>query len=783
MKAFTLKTVLVSVDKSSKTVNKITKAYGRMSRNITIESKVAGFSFKAFARGVGMQSKRVLVSLNTMNASVNRVFRGISKKLGGLGLILGFTVVLAGLRNIIGVIANFEQANASLSSILADATRPELKALSDEAKRLGSVTAKSSTEVVGLQEAFARLGFATPQVINMTEATISGSIAMNGELSKTAELVGAMVSTFGYLDSADAPAIIDQMTKSTQKSALNFEKLESGLPNVAGAANAAGIPFTKLLSLLGKLSDAGIDASTSSTALKNIFIKSAAKGLDYNQILDEIVNSQDKLTAANDKFGVRASVSGAILASKLQETADLEIEIIKSTGAAREAAKKQLDTLKGSVTLLKSAWEGWILGLEDGTGKFSNFLKTSVRVASEILSIATGTEKMAGTLNEAELRIRKLANRALFFLKVLKWITIAFVAFKAVVLLSNAAMVAYNIVMGITGALFGTMTKGIALNAAALTAYKVVTGIATAAQWLLNTAFYGFPLVWIIAGIAALVVGIVLLITHWKEIVTWVKESDNWFAKFIRASIYPLIVGFKLIKGAINLVIDIFKNLINWVKTSDNLFAKFARGGINGIKFAFQAVGDALKWVGDQFSKVWDWIKKVSGVALQPIKDIINFFSKETQKELGISAKKEIEIVDSSPLAKELEVITKEDKLTGALDKNSDVIEKNTDAAKKEWSGKFYTSILKDANISEGSSKIVQRELAVSSITNENNIVSDQKDINNAPQSVVTQSGATQRNSKPVNGTITVNVVDKTGGNFALEVEGTGINVVTTGNA
>jgi hypothetical protein len=39
-----------------------------------------------------------------------------------------------------------------------------------------------------------------------------------------------------------------------------------------------------------------------------------------------------------------------------------------------------------------------------------------------------------------------------------------------------------------------------------------------AAQWLLNTAFYGFPVVWIIAGIAALIYIIVKLVQHWDKV-------------------------------------------------------------------------------------------------------------------------------------------------------------------------------------------------------------------------------------------------------------------------
>ena len=147
----------------------------------------------------------------------------------------------------------------------------------------------------------------------MNESGIAGSIAMKSELSEAADLVGAVVNTFDDFSSVDAPQIIDQLTLSTQKSALSFIKLQTSIPIVAGAASAAGVPFTKLLALLGKLSDSGIDASSSANALKRIFIEAKAKGSDFGEILESIEKNKDKLTDLAEEFGVRAAGSSVIL--------------------------------------------------------------------------------------------------------------------------------------------------------------------------------------------------------------------------------------------------------------------------------------------------------------------------------------------------------------------------------------------------------------------------------------------------------------------------------------
>ncbi len=431
-------------------------------------------------------------------ARVDRAFRKLTspirrlgKQLGSLGLVLGFTAIIGIVGSATKVFIDFEQANANLSSVMASATGPELASLQKDAMFLGATTAKTATEVVGLQEAFARLGFTTPAILNMTQATIDGSIAMRGELADTAELVGAMIKTFDDFSSLDTPAIIDKMTLATQKSALNFEKLQTSLPIVAGAANAAGIPFNRLLALLGKLSDSGIDASSSSTALRNIFLKSAKAGLSYEQILDKIVKNQDSLTAATDKFGVRAAVSGVILAKNLKETDKLTEAIEKqSKGAAAAAAAKQLDTLGGALTILNSAWEGWILSMEDGNGALSTTLKQVTRVATDILSLASGTAKATDKLDKMGKKTRIISERVIFFGKVIGTVIGFFVAMKIAIVLAKGVLIAW----------------------------KAIVGIATAAQWLWNAAMSANPIGLIIIGIVLLVALIGRIIQKWD---TW----------------------------------------------------------------------------------------------------------------------------------------------------------------------------------------------------------------------------------------------------------------------
>lgn len=458
MSAFTIPSIFTAVDKYTAPLKKMTAA-------------TQGFTQKA-------------------GASVDRLDRRLNKltpSFGALGKqMLAFAsvgVLISGIGSAITTVKDYEQANADLAAVMNTSIKNRQK-LSSDAERLGAITAKSASEVVGLQEAFARLGFETPEIINMTEATISGSIAMNAELAETAELTGAMVKTFDDFSSIDAPDILDKMTLSTQKSALNFEKLQTALPIVGGAANAAGISFENTLALLGKLSDAGIDASSSSTALRNIFLDSAKKGHTYTEVLANIEKNQDKLTAANDEFGKRGAVSASILAQNLEEISGLTNQLTDEfKGTAKAAADTRLDTFGGALTLLSSAYESLLIKINEGSGALSIFKDIINFLAKNLETIATVIGVFIGS----------------------------FLTLKAVVLASKGALLAYNaiskLVFLVNTVKYIAATQGLTFAQAAL----------AVAQTSLNAIMAANPIGLMVLGIAALIAGVVLVINYWDS--------------------------------------------------------------------------------------------------------------------------------------------------------------------------------------------------------------------------------------------------------------------------
>ena len=457
---------------------------------------------KANEKAVG-DNKRNVGNYSGALSQLGGTLRNVA---GAFGVFMGAAAIGKLIKDSTKIITNFETSFVNLSNKMG-LTREQIVLLKEQAMELGATTAFSASEVLNLQEAYAGLGFSQQQIIDLTPGTIDGALALRATAEETAQLVGAMVGSFANLEATDTVMILDQMTAATQRSALTFEKLNSALPSVAAAASASGVSFDQVLALLGKLSDAGIDASKSGTALKNIFVVAAKEGKDYSQILDEIANSSNVLTGAVDKNGKISAVSATVLATAMKETKKLNDEILDSVGASARVAAESLNTTEGKMKLLVSAWEGFVLSVDNGDGVIQSMIKGVLDFLTGGLTILT--ENTRGIKNALILLTGAIAiyNAGLILSTALTIKNAIATKLKAAgdVLLTGAmgaaslATAAYSFVMGV-------LTGGIGLATAASIIFKATLDVLSGGLTLVITA------------IAAAVTAMLILVNRTKEL-------------------------------------------------------------------------------------------------------------------------------------------------------------------------------------------------------------------------------------------------------------------------
>lgn len=295
-------------------------------------------------------------------------------------LFASINLLKRGLTDAIQTNMEFEQANANLAAILGK-TNDEISALTINAKQLGATTVWTAGQITELQTTLARRGIGQADILNMTEGISQLATATGIDLARAAEIAGSAMQSFG-LDSKQMGDIAATLGVSTTKSALTMEKLQTSLAYVAPAAKAAGFSMQDTIAMLGVLADSGLPATTAGVAVRNILIDISKSSSKLATAIGHPVHSLDELTEALEDLKRRGGnglefVSSLVekrvvpgfttLMNNTAKMRDLRESITDVKDELQEMADKQINTLKGSTILLKSAWDRLMLSFSNST--------------------------------------------------------------------------------------------------------------------------------------------------------------------------------------------------------------------------------------------------------------------------------------------------------------------------------------------------------------------------------------------------------------------------------
>jgi hypothetical protein len=281
--------------------------------------------------------------------------------------------------------AEFGKAMSTLRAITSQ-TAEELKDLSNQAKQLGASTAFTASQVVSLQTELAKLGFTVQEIENSTPAILDLAASLDVNLAEAASFAGATLRGFG-LDTIETQKLVDIFAKSTSQTSLDFEKLRESMKLVAPTARAVGLSVERTTALLGALANSNISGSLAGTGLSKVFIELSKKGIEFEDALNLINNSSNKLNTAIELVGINGGRSLLTLASTGGKALDqLEADFSSVEGAAKALADTRLDNLEGDITRLSSAWSGFLLGIEDGTGTISRLSRGAIQLLTNSIS-------------------------------------------------------------------------------------------------------------------------------------------------------------------------------------------------------------------------------------------------------------------------------------------------------------------------------------------------------------------------------------------------------------
>ena len=321
-----------------------------------------------------------LKAFSDSSQNLQRELRKSGRKMQSIGKSMSMSLtapiaILGGLA--VKTFATFEQSMAKVQAI-SGAVGQDFQNLTNLAKDLGIATRFSASEVSDLMLNYSKLGFSSEEIQKITKATLNLALATGEDLAMSAEVAGATLRGFG-LDASEMTNVTDVMARSFSSSALDLNKFQVAMSSVAPVARNAGVTLKETTSMLGVLANNGVEASTSGTALRNIFLELAKQGMSFDDAMAQINNSTNSNATAMELFGKRGASVASILAKNQTEVAGLNDKLSDTSVSAESMAAIMDATLEGSMMRLKSATEGLAIS-------FGEIMAPAVGFVAEVLS-------------------------------------------------------------------------------------------------------------------------------------------------------------------------------------------------------------------------------------------------------------------------------------------------------------------------------------------------------------------------------------------------------------
>jgi hypothetical protein len=334
-----------------------------------------------------------------LTASQKRLqaFGKVTNIVKGAIIALGAAAVIALGRNALQTIIRFDKAMVGLSAILGG-TRKQMKALEDQAVALGGATIFTATQIAELQTILARFGFDKNEILGATEGITNLAAAAGIDLAQAADTGAATLRAFG-LEATEMNHVADVMTNAFTKSALSVETFADAMTYAAPIAASTGVTLEETAAALAILADNGIRGSIAGTGLRRILVALGGEGKTIADIMAnaaaEMELAGDATAYAKDQVGLFAIAPFLTLARNAGKIGGLTKEMDEFDTAAK-VATQQLTSIANKVLLMESAWEKFVISVENGEGAIGRVFGLILDASTRALELMAAESASSG---------------------------------------------------------------------------------------------------------------------------------------------------------------------------------------------------------------------------------------------------------------------------------------------------------------------------------------------------------------------------------------------------
>lgn len=239
------------INRQADTQNYLQKELGQTTEDFKAFQKEAREAQRLSSSGWGKVSK-TFESMGPKLTNAGNAMKGVGRNMS----MYVTAPIVGGFGLAVKTAADFEGQMSRVGAI-AESSKGELKAMSDQAIELGAKTSKSALEVSQGMEELAALGFNAQQIMKAMPSVISASEASGADMAETAKIMASSLNAFG-LEAKDSGHVADLLAMAANKSAADISYMGDALKYAGPPAKSLGVSLEDTSAAVGIMSDAGL---------------------------------------------------------------------------------------------------------------------------------------------------------------------------------------------------------------------------------------------------------------------------------------------------------------------------------------------------------------------------------------------------------------------------------------------------------------------------------------------------------------------------------------------
>ncbi|MFF1597694.1 phage tail tape measure protein [Streptomyces mirabilis] len=409
-------------------------------------------------------------------------------------------------------------------------------------------------------------GYHGGDALKVLETSAMGAKVGAADLATVTDAVTTAMNAYG-LKAKDTTGVMNALVGTEAEGKTNLEALAGSMSGILPVAAAAHVKLNDVLGAMATMTSQGTDARVSATYLRqtigqlsNPSAKAAAtmKGLGLNAT--EVSKELGKrglaatLTTLTDAIKNKMGPGGTVLIDTLQKAASKGKDFQSSLNKMTPTQKTYIGALSQMVGGTKSMMGALML-----SGPHMDTYKKNV--AGITKHVKDGGKEVEGwadvqkTFNQRMAEFKGSAEA--LGISIGQKLLPAATKFAGWLSTGLSFLQSHSVYLKTFAVLLGGVTLGLAA--------------ASIASWSFTDSLLANPITWIVAGIVALVAGLAYLLTHWKQVWSWIKTNIPAVANAFKATWKVTLNAFHAawawaVKAVQGLVKWFNANVLTWVK-------------------------------------------------------------------------------------------------------------------------------------------------------------------------------------------------------------------------